>query len=121
MNFTAATIAPGPAAAFLIRDRVWGGHLNRLVATFSLRQDEEGLHLNLLAVDPGHQRLGYGEEALAEAERRAHALGAAVLLLDTAEVHPWLLDYYRAHGYESYGRAQRQGKTYRSVLFRKAL
>lgn len=122
MNFTAATITLQQGEYFLAGSLVWGGFAEtQLVATFTLRWDEEGCHLNLLAVCPDHGRLGYGDLALSEAESRARDLGAAELLLDTAEVHPWLLDFYRSRGYVAYGHAQRPGKTYRSMLFREPL
>ncbi len=122
MNFTAATMTMQRGEQFLADRLVWGGFAEtRLVATFTLRRDEEGWHLNLLAVRPDQGRQGYGDLALSEAERRARNVGAAELLLDTAAEHPWLVDFYRSRGYVAYGHVQKPGKTYRSVLFRKPL
>ena len=122
MNFTAATMTIEQGAQFLEDRLVWGGFTQtQLVATFTLRHDGEGWHLNLLAVRPDQSRRGYGELALLEAERHALDAGAAELLLDTAEAHPWLLEFYRSRGYVECGYVQKPGKTYRSVLFRKPL
>lgn len=123
MNFTAATLARPRGEAILATDgHVWGGFTDsELAATFTLRQDEEGWHVNFLGVHPGYGRMGYGSLALAEAELRARQLGATTLLLDTAEVHPWLLEFYHRRGYVAYDHRQWPGKTYRSVLFQKLL
>lgn len=122
MNFAAATIGNEHGEIIIRHDLVCGGFAGaELVATFTLRQDEEGWHLNFLAVDPRFGRSGYGDRALAEAELQARRLGATTLLLDTAEVHPWLCGYYERRGYFPYDRRQWPGKTYRSVLFRKPL
>jgi GNAT superfamily N-acetyltransferase len=122
MNFTAATMKTRRGEQFLADRLVWGGFTQaQLVATFTLRHNEEGWHLNLLAVRPDQSRKGYGNLALSEAEQRALDLGASELLLDTADRHPWLLDFYRSRGYVAYGQVQKPGKTYRSVLFRKLL
>lgn len=122
MNFTAATMARPQGEAALANGHVWGGFAgSKLVATFTLRQDEEGWHVNFLGVQPSHGRLGYGTLALAEAELQARHLGATTLMLDTAEVHPWLLAFYQRRGYVAYDHRQWPGKTYRSVLFHKPL
>lgn len=122
MNFTAATMARPQGEGILTDHHVWGGSAgSELVATFTLRHDEEGWHVNSLGVQPRHSRLGYGSLALAEAELQARQLGAATLLLDTAEVHPWLLTFYERRGYVAYDHRQWSGKTYRSVLFEKHL
>jgi S-(2-succino)cysteine N-acetyltransferase len=122
MNFTAATISAEEGRNVMQTANVYGGYIDEhLVSTFTLRSDEEGVHLNFLAVDPTLQRNGLGRVAVHTAERYAKNMGATALLLDTAEVHPWLLSYYEKLGYERYGIAQWPGKTYRSVLYRKVL
>lgn len=122
MNFTAATMTSDQGGSVLARHRVWGGYVGSdLVATFTLRQDDEGWHVNFLGVHPAYQRLGCGKLALSEAEAQARSLGVQVLLLDTAEVHPWLLEYYQRQGYLICGQKQWPGKAYRSVCFHKLL
>ncbi len=96
---------------------VWGGYAHgQLIATFTLRHSDEGWHLNLLAVRPDHGRKGYGNLALSEAEKRVLDLGATELLLDTAEQHPWLVDFYRSRGYVAYGLVQKPGNLAKDVL-----
>lgn len=69
----------------------------RLVATVHLRKV---VNIRRLAVLPAAKRRGLGGEMLEAAMERARADGFAWAMLDTIPTHPWLPDFYRAHGFE---------------------
>jgi len=57
-------------------------------------------NLRRLAVSPEAKRRGLGGELLEAALSRAKDEGMSVAMLDTIPTHPWLPDFYRAHGFE---------------------
>lgn len=121
MNFTAATLSHEQGHQLILEHPVNGGFLeDDLMATYTLRTNEEGTHLNFFGVDPTLQGKGIGKEVLDIAEHHAVTLGAKELLLDTPEIHPWLVEFYKRQGYQPYGTTQWESKKYHSVLFRKA-
>ncbi|MCL6599419.1 MAG: GNAT family N-acetyltransferase [Alicyclobacillus macrosporangiidus] len=74
-NFSAATLTVQEALPVLKDQQVYGGEQDgRLCATFTLRQDEEGWHLNFYAVDPRLQRRGIGRLTMRQAEETARAM-----------------------------------------------
>jgi GNAT superfamily N-acetyltransferase len=73
------------------------------------------------AVDPKQQGRGIGKWLLREVERRAIAVAAKELALDTAEGAHHLIGWYEREGFKFVEHAQWKGKTYRSVVMSKAL
>jgi GNAT superfamily N-acetyltransferase len=73
------------------------------------------------AVEPGLQGTGLGSRLLRHVEEQARGRGATEIALDTAEGATHLVRYYAARGYGPAGHVKRAGKTYRSVILRKAL
>ncbi|HVF19934.1 MAG TPA: GNAT family N-acetyltransferase [Mycobacteriales bacterium] len=73
------------------------------------------------AVDPAHQRSGLGSALVAHVERRALALGAAELALDTAEQATDLIDWYLRLGYRRVDRVDWPATNFVSVVLAKSL
>ena len=74
-----------------------------------------------LAVHPDSRGLGIGEKLMDATEAWALAEGFSQLALDTAEPALALRRRYERRGYVVVGRVHWRGKTYVSVLMRKAL
>ncbi|WP_343641146.1 GNAT family N-acetyltransferase [Roseateles sp.] len=74
-----------------------------------------------LAVHPSCRGQGIAEQLMDMAEAWAHARGYAHVALDTAVPAETLRRRYERRGYARIGDVQWAGKTYRSVLMRKAL
>lgn len=68
------------------------------------------------AIEPAYQGHGYGAELLNFAERRAAALGARQVMLDTAVDAVRLVQWYQKKGYQIIDQVRWKGKTYQSVL-----
>jgi len=86
------------------------------------RYDREDVSvLSQFAVEPQFQRHGLGGQLLTWAERRASALGAAEVAVDTAEGAAHLIAFYRARGYHPIDYAQWDHTNYRSVILSKRL
>ena len=72
-------------------------------------------------VRPDFQGRGLGNSLLLKAETLARKNGDTELALDTAEGARHLVDWYNRSGYRFIEHAQREGKTYRSVILSKRL
>lgn len=83
--------------------------------------EEPHIYLSQLAVEPTHQRRGFGGYLLNFAEERARRLGVRRVRLDTAIPADHLIRWYTAHGYTKVGEVQWPGKTYRSVILEKTV
>lgn len=55
--------------------------------------------INYLAVDPDHQRLGYGRALMAEAERLLRAEGCPKINLQIRATNQGVIEFYRRLGY----------------------
>lgn len=77
--------------------------------------------LSQLAVHPQARGQGVGEALINAAEAWARAQGFGFIALDTAEPAAALRARYARRGYAEAGGVQWAGKTYASVLMRKAL
>ncbi|MBB3197277.1 GNAT family N-acetyltransferase [Roseateles terrae] len=77
--------------------------------------------LSQLAVHPDCRGLGLGERLMDAAEDWARTEGYTAVALDTALPAVALRQRYERRGYVQVGDVQWEGKTYRSVLMRKAL
>jgi GNAT superfamily N-acetyltransferase len=73
------------------------------------------------AVEPRHQRRGWGSELIRHLEARARELGADELSLDTSEGAAHLIALYERRGYRHVGHAQWEHTNFRSVLLSKRL
>lgn len=73
------------------------------------------------AVDPDLQSQGLGRALMAAAEDWAREQGYAEMALDTAEQAVHLIELYTRQGYTFVEYVQWPGKSYRSVVMRKAL
>jgi uncharacterized damage-inducible protein DinB/GNAT superfamily N-acetyltransferase len=84
-------------------------------------RDRDTAHLHQFAVDPSAQRQGLGRRLVASCEQWGRERGYRLLALDTAEPAAGLRAMYRRLGYSDVGHVQWAGKSYRSVIMRKAL
>ena len=73
------------------------------------------------AVDPAWQGRGVGSRLLETVERRAVALGATEIALDTAEGATHLIDLYARRGYRFIEHVRWTSVNYRSVVMSKQL
>jgi ribosomal protein S18 acetylase RimI-like enzyme len=73
------------------------------------------------AVAPELQRRGHGSKLMDFVERRAAAIGASELALDTSERADHLIRFYTNRGYRFVEYIQHEGETYRSAIFSKTL
>ncbi len=73
------------------------------------------------AVEPGVQHHGFGTQLLDAAEQWAVAQGCNEIALDTPRRARHLVDWYRAHGFSPVDDVRHAGKSYRSVVLRKAI
>lgn len=139
LNFTAATQTREDTARRAAEGQcfvaVWGG---RLVGTVTAAgpydqssapwtaaapwlRDRDTAHLHQFAVDPPAQRQGLGRRLVSQCEQWARDRGYRLLALDTAEPATDLCEMYRRLGFIDVGHVQWEGKSYRSVIMRKAL
>jgi GNAT superfamily N-acetyltransferase len=72
-------------------------------------------------VRPENQGQGAGSLLITEVERLAREHGAGELALDTAVPATHLIEFYRRRGFRQVETTQWKGKTYASVIMRKAL
>ena len=107
----AASIAAGHV--YVLTD---GG---RIVGLVIVRNLEDHLVVDNVAVDPDRQGRGHGRELLAFAERRAAALGLAELRLYTNARMTENIALYRRLGWRAYDRHSERG--FMRVYFRKRL
>lgn len=84
-------------------------------------RDADTAHLHQFAVDPRVQRQGLGQRLVLACETWARERGYRLLALDTAIPAAHLRALYRRLGYADVGTMQWEGRTYRSVIMRKAL
>lgn len=78
--------------------------VGRALAGFgALEYRDAGAHLNLLAVEPSHQRRGIGRMLLGALEHSASAHGAARIRLEVRAGNLGAQAFYRAQGYERGG------------------
>jgi GNAT superfamily N-acetyltransferase len=73
------------------------------------------------AVDPDHQKQGFGTQLMKVVERHAARLGVVELAVDTSEGAAHLLRFYEKRSYRRVGLIEHEGKTYRSVILSKSL
>jgi GNAT superfamily N-acetyltransferase len=91
-------------------------------ASYCAWYDRSGIAVvSQFAVEPELQRQGFGSRLLDFAERRARALGAAEVAVDTAEGAAHLIRFYSARDYRHVGYAQWEHTNYRSVILSKRL
>ena len=91
-----------------------------IVAMGALRRDRDGRgQITRMRVHPRVQRRGFGHLILERLEERARELGYVSVHLDTTVEQEAAQAFYRAHGYEEFGRT-RLGP-FRVVLFEKRL
>jgi len=115
------------------RRRVAGGECflaeedGRIVATIVLRgPGSDPGHpgrawFEQFAVEPDRQGRGIGARMLAFVERRARALGAVEIALDTALPATHLIEFYARRGYREVGRVSWEVTSYESVILAKGL
>lgn len=84
-------------------------------------RDADTAHLHQFAVDPALQRQGLGRRLVSACEAWARARGYRLMALDTAVPAAHLRALYRRLGYADVGSVQWEGRSYRSVIMRKAL
>jgi uncharacterized damage-inducible protein DinB/GNAT superfamily N-acetyltransferase len=84
-------------------------------------RDSETAHFQQFAVDPSAQGQGLGRRLVATCETWAREHRYRWLALDTAEPAGELRTLYARLGYRDVGHVQWPGKSYRSVVMRKAL
>ncbi len=107
-------------AALVAAHEVWVGIADeRVVGVLVLRPGGDGLELENVAVDPTHQRRGFGRTLIAFAEQRARDLGLTAVTLYTNAAMVENLRLYPQLGFVETGRRVEDG--YRRVFFRKNL
>lgn len=72
---------------------------SRIVATVMVGYEGHRGWINYLAVDPDHQRLGYGRALMAEAERLLRAEGCPKINLQIRATNQGVIEFYRRLGY----------------------
>jgi uncharacterized damage-inducible protein DinB/ribosomal protein S18 acetylase RimI-like enzyme len=78
-------------------------------------------HLHQFGVDPAWQRQGVGRRLVAAGEEWARQMGYRLIVMDTAGEAAHLRAMFRRLGYADLGTIQWAGRSYRSVVMRKAL
>jgi len=99
----AAYIEPG-GEFLVVEPRDGRDECGRVVATGGLVVDEDVGELFRVAVDPDHQRRGYGSRLLSGLENAARERGVERLVLTTARRQDAAVAFYSARGYELTGR-----------------
>jgi uncharacterized damage-inducible protein DinB/GNAT superfamily N-acetyltransferase len=84
-------------------------------------RDPDTAHFHQFAVDPRQQGRGIGRHLVERCESWARERRFKWIALDTAEPAAELRALYRRLGYAEVGQVQWPGKSYRSVIMRKAL
>ena len=84
-------------------------------------RDPHTAHLHQFGVDPHMQRHGVGRRLIAAGEQWARQMGYRLIVMDTAEAAAHLRAMFRRLGYADLGTIQWDGRSYRSVVMRKAL
>ena len=130
-NFTVADITAVRLAPHLVPERFFVAIApdGTLIGTVEVKPEDLarpwyapgdwGLHM--LAVAPEAAGQGVGRALVDQAEALAAAAGAARMVLNTPEDHPWLPAFYRRLGYVDYFRYHWDGKRYWSTFLAKAL
>ncbi|WP_316861580.1 GNAT family N-acetyltransferase [uncultured Cohaesibacter sp.] len=77
----------------------------KILAAAAMKEVENGLYIDFLAVRVDHQRTGLGRRMLAELEMLAESRELSHLRLHTPEVMDELIRYYRTHGFAETHRA----------------
>ncbi|MBX3747059.1 MAG: GNAT family acetyltransferase [Verrucomicrobiae bacterium] len=72
---------------------------NKIAATVMLGYEGHRGWINYLAVDPDHQRHGYGRALMAEAERLLRAAGCPKINLQIRATNQGVIEFYRRLGY----------------------
>jgi ribosomal protein S18 acetylase RimI-like enzyme len=116
--------APAPVGAdyrgLVAAGDVWVGESDgQLVGVLVLRPADDVLELENVAVDPAHQRRGFGRSLIAFAEQHARDLGLTAVTLYTNEAMVENLRLYPRLGFVETGRRVEDG--FRRVYFRKDL
>ncbi|WP_427383692.1 GNAT family N-acetyltransferase [Janibacter sp. G56] len=88
-----------PRGTFVIARR--DGHPLGCVALRTVASPTDTVELKRMWVREQARGTGLGKELLAEAERRATALGARRIILETGTAQPEAIALYEAHGYQS--------------------
>jgi GNAT superfamily N-acetyltransferase len=128
-NFTAADISAEALAPRLDPATFFVAANETLLGTVEIKPEvpmdpwhvpgDWGLHL--LAVAPEAAGRGVGRALVDHAEALARAAGAARLVLDTPQHHPWLPAFYRRLGYVDIDAIRWDGKHYVSTILAKPL
>ena len=116
--------APAPVGAdyqgLVAASEVWVGDSDgQVVGVLVIRPIGDVLELENVAVDPAHQRRGFGRALIAFAEQHARALELTAVVLYTNETMVENLQLYPRLGFVETGRRVEDG--YRRVFFRKSL
>jgi GNAT superfamily N-acetyltransferase len=81
----------------------------------------EVANISQLAIEPRHQRQGWGSQLMTHLEERARMLQAEEVAVDTSEGATHLITLYERRGYRHVGFAQWSHTNFRSVLLSKHL
>jgi GNAT superfamily N-acetyltransferase len=81
----------------------------------------EVANISQLAIEPCHQRRGWGSQLMTRLEERARTLLAQEVAVDTSEGASHLIALYERRGYRHVGFAQWSHTNFRSVLLSKRL
>jgi len=81
----------------------------------------EVANISQLAIEPRHQRRGWGGQLMTHLEERARVLRADEVAVDTSEGATHLIALYERRGYRHVGFAQWSHANFRSVLLSKRL
>ena len=76
---------------------------DEVVGCCQLRDEDGHAHFGLFAVRPSMQGAGVGSLLLAEAERRASALGFSHIEMNVLTARPDVIAFYERRGYEDTG------------------
>jgi ribosomal protein S18 acetylase RimI-like enzyme len=98
-----ADLAAKPGAVILTMRAREGGEI---VGSVWLEAGPEVFYLGMLAVSPTLQATGLGRALVAEAERRARALGASTMRLTVIAQRETLIAWYERQGYRRTGRVK---------------
>lgn len=84
-------------------------------------RDSHTAHLHQFGVDPSVQRQGVGRRLVAASEEWARQMGYRLIVMDTAVDAAHLRAMFRRLGYADLGTIHWEGRSYRSMVMRKAL
>ena len=121
---TLQRLKEGESYLLFIREEIIGTvtlHREKIVSNCEYYKQNGIYSFGQFAVHPSEQGKGHGAKIMDFLEKRAKALGAIELALDTSEHAEQLITMYEKRGYKIVSYAQWDETNYRSVIMSKTL